>query len=82
VIPQRKRDATTEGAFAWASVGDSELEYVFAIRDKNGNTMGMLLVFNHEFEELMWTQTSLNGRQKSFTFGKISSSRATAEENS
>lgn len=45
VISQLKRDATTEGAFAWASGGDSELEYVFAIRDENGNKMGMLLAF-------------------------------------
>lgn len=58
VISQLKRDATTEGAFAWASGGDSELEYVFAIRDENGNKMGMLLAFNDEFEKLMWTQTS------------------------
>lgn len=58
VISQLKLDATTEGAFAWASVGDSELEYVFAIRDENGKKIGVLLAFNDEFEKTMWTQTS------------------------
>lgn len=58
VISQLKLDARSEGAFAWTSVEDGELEYVFATRDENGQKLGMLLAFNDEFAKLMWSQKS------------------------